>query len=376
MDGESQCRGDVENIMSDLVEKLLQPVSAEQPCGPDLSYDPRFDELEKVLKGKPEIEIGNEKRPAEPPDWKILKTHATEFLGAAKHLRPAVILTCALVQTDGLPGLCDGLRVIRGLLEKFWGNLHPLLDPEDNNDPQQRLNIISGLTSPRNPGGDIAGWLQIIDCLHQVPICRPRGVPPISLDTLAAAQAPVPIRTEEGAPAATGTGLAAVETQIRSADPAQLTANHVAVKEALEAAEGIDQFLSATLGSGGSISFEELTGALKQMERTIAAYLPGAQPNSSTDGGAGDAGSGGGGALISGSIRSRDDVVRMLEKICDYYRQVEPGSPVPYLLKRAQKLAVMNFVDAMQELNLAGPDQLRPSMGSAVEGSAGGLPSE
>jgi type VI secretion system protein ImpA len=76
------------------------------------------------------------------------------------------------------------------------------------------------------------------------------------------------------------------------------------------------------------------------------------------------------GITVSGSIRSRDDVIKALESLCRYYKQVEPGSPVPYLLRRAQKLATMNFVDAMQELNLASVDTLRPSMGSAVDAAA------
>jgi type VI secretion system protein ImpA len=284
-----------------------------------------------------------------------------------------VILACAALRVEGLAGFRDGLRLIRGLLEKFWGDLHPLLDPDDNNDPQQRLNILSGLTAPRNPGSDVAGWLQIIDYLYQAPICQPRGVAPISLDVLAAAQTPAEPAGDGGTPASSGPSLSVIETQIRSADPQLLVASHAAVKEALEAAEGIDQFLSATLGAGGAISFEELANTLNRIEKAIAAYLPGAEGSAAVEsadgsGGAGSAGVGAGPA-ISGSVRSRDDVVRMIDKICEYYRQVEPGSPVPYLLRRAQKLAVMNFVDAMQELSLATPDQLRPAMGSALPDS-------
>ena len=74
--------------------------------------------------------------------------------------------------------------------------------------------------------------------------------------------------------------------------------------------------------------------------------------------------------MVTGPIRSREDVVRTLEAVCAYYQQAEPGSPVPYLLKRAQKLATMNFVEALQELALANLDALRPSMGSTIEGPA------
>ena len=43
--------------MNELIERLLKPISAEQPCGPDLSYDPRFENLETILKGKPEVDV-------------------------------------------------------------------------------------------------------------------------------------------------------------------------------------------------------------------------------------------------------------------------------------------------------------------------------
>ena len=73
------------------------------------------------------------------------------------------------------------------------------------------------------------------------------------------------------------------------------------------------------------------------------------------------------GIAIGGAIRSREDVVKALDSICEYYRQVEPGSPVPLILRRARKMAKMDFVQAMQELALATPDQMRPSLGSIVD---------
>src|SRR5262245_10827129 len=103
--------------MSDLVEKLLKPVSSEQPCGPDLSYDPSFDALETLLKGKDEVEIGSVKKPAEPPDWRELQSQSEAFLGKSKHLRVAIMLSCSLLKNSGLAGFLDGLQSVRGLLE-------------------------------------------------------------------------------------------------------------------------------------------------------------------------------------------------------------------------------------------------------------------
>jgi len=47
----------------------------------------------------------------------------------------------------------------------------------------------------------------------------------------------------------------------------------------------------------------------------------------------------------------------MIEKICKYYERNEPSSPVPYLLKRAQRLADKNFMDIINDLS---PDALAP----------------
>ena len=88
--------------MNELIEKLLQPLSAERPCGPDLSSDPSFDELAVLLKGTPEVDIGKVKKPAEPPDWPELREKSLKFLEKSKHLRVGVMLCGSLIQTGGI----------------------------------------------------------------------------------------------------------------------------------------------------------------------------------------------------------------------------------------------------------------------------------
>jgi type VI secretion system protein ImpA len=156
-------------------------------------------------------------------------------------------------------------------------------------------------------------------------------------------------------------------------------AHEQVLAECLETAHQIDQFLTNTLGSGNTISFEILDRTLKALKGSLKSFLPGtaaqaevgAEPEAQQE-----AASGGpiSGISVQGLIRSREDVVRVLESVCNYYKQVEPGSPVPFLLRRAQKLAKMDFIQAMQELNLATVEALRPSMGSAVDGSAASIP--
>ena len=354
--------------MSELIDKLLAPVSPDKPCGPDLSYDPGFESLETILKGKPEVEMGSVKKPAEPPDWGELKSKSMEFLGKSKHLRVASMACCSLLKTGGLEGFLDGLQLMKGLLEQYWPTVYPLLDPEDNNDPTQRLNILGALTAAR---GSVDSWLKIMEYLYTTPVCRPKGAPPITFDDIQAAK--LKASGAEGAPA-NAPDLASLRGAILNG-AAQAEAHHKMLEQSLEAAQGIDQFLTTTLGAGNTISFEGLKNVLKEMIEGVKSVLPGGATEGDPGAewaGASDGGSGAdaGGIQVSGSIRSREQVVRAIDNICRYYDQVEPSSPVPYLLRRAQKLARMDFVQAMQELNLATVDGLRPSMGSAVDGGA------
>jgi type VI secretion system protein ImpA len=358
--------------MNALIEKLLQPVSAEQPCGPDLSNDPPFVELETILKGKPEVEIGSEKRPAEPPDWSNLKAKSAEFFGKSKHLRVATWLCCSLLKTDGLGGFRDGVQLIRGLLEKHWPTLYPLLDPADKNDPTQRVNILSALKAPRG-SSMTSGWLTVLDYLYVAPICQPKGGPPVTFDLIQAAKR----KDTPGAGAAAGSPEAArLEAVLREAGGDQVATQHKALQEALAAVQGIDQFLTTKLGVGDTISFDDLTKTLQKMLAGLQPYLP----TSTAEGGAAGQAAGGAdktsspgaaGVQVRAGIRSREDVVKAIDAICDYYRQVERSSPVPYLLRRAQKLAMMDFVQAVGELKLATAEQLRPSLGSAVDTAPG-----
>ena len=355
--------------MDDLITKLLQPASAERPCGPDLSYDPRMDELESSLKGKPEVEIGNVLRPAEPPDWRELTKLSTEFLAHSKHLRVAMIFCCSLLRTTGIAGFRDGVQLLRGLLEQYWPTLYPELDPEDNNDPTQRLNILGALTARQ---GTVTGWLRVIDYLYAVPLCRPKGAPPISLELIQEARLKAAAPTEGSGQ----TELSKLEAQMRAVGADQFLLIQGPLRDAQEAINGIDQFLTATLGAENTISFDALQKTLQEMLAAVEPYVSGGVPAASAALSATAdniaQGSRSGAITIHGEIRSREDVARAIESICNYYQQVEPSSPVPYLLRRAQKLAMMNFVQAVQELNLASVESLRPSMGSIVEGSAGG----
>ena len=58
---------------------------------------------------------------------------------------------------------------------------------------------------------------------------------------------------------------------------------------------------------------------------------------------------------LTGEITSRQDVIRALDKICEYYDRHEPSSPLPLLINRAKRLASKSFLEIIGDLT---PDAL------------------
>ena len=53
---------------------------------------------------------------------------------------------------------------------------------------------------------------------------------------------------------------------------------------------------------------------------------------------------------MSGSISSREEVMKAIDLIMAYYGRYEPSHPVPLLMARCKRLVMMSFVDIVKEL--------------------------
>ena len=68
-----------------------------------------------------------------------------------------------------------------------------------------------------------------------------------------------------------------------------------------------------------------------------------------------------------GAISGPQDVMRRIDELCDYYTRNEPSSPVPLLLRRAQRLVGMDFMDLLKDLAPGGISELRVVSGTPDE---------
>ena len=366
------------------VEELLKPISADSPCGADISYDPKYLALDTLVAGKPETQFA----PGEEPDWKVVQDVCLELLSRSKNLRVAVTLCNALLKLEGPAGLRAGLTLLKGLLERYWADLYPRLDPEENNDPLERVNILSSLSAPLNTFGDP---MQFLQQLRRMPLANSPQMGRFSFADVAGEKKPLPGGNEKSPPP-----TAQIEAAFRDTNPDELAATAQAISDSAVLARGIDSFVMETVGAKRALDMGALVSALVEIERSLAPYLAntsrheqpaegepvqvdseqpidtssaptfiGSEPEPSHAKPA---------ERLSddGVIRSRNDVVRALERICQYYARAEPSSPLPLLLRRAQRLVEMDFLQIIDELT----PEARAHLGTVLGPEAGNPPSE
>jgi type VI secretion system protein ImpA len=335
------------------VESLLSEIAADAPCGEDLEYDSQFAELEKLAQETPERQYGDTIIPAEPPDWRGVRKTALALLERTRDLRVAVYLTRALLHVDGLAGFAEGLALVAGLIERYWDSVYPRLDPEDNNDPTLRINTIVDLCDPETT---LRGLLE-------APLVSSRALGRFSLrDMRIASGALAPVGGDkEEAPTQSKIDGAFQETNLE-----ELQATAGTVVSAYDRVERIEGMLTDLVGVTQAPDMSELSVMLKEIRQVLAEHLQrrgvsaaSAVPEAeaAAEGLPTGAAAVAGQRLVVGEIASRDDAIRMLDKIFDYFARYEPSSPVPFLLKRARSLVTKNFMEALRDLAPGGTEQ-------------------
>ena len=345
------------------LDKLLENISEESPCGENLEYDPAYTGLITMAQGTPEREMGDEIIPGEEPNWREVHERCLELMARTKDLRVVMYLLASLLKLESIPGLRDGLALLKGLLETHWDQIHPQLDPEDNNDPTERVNIIDSLSKPPHTSGDP---MQFQQRLREAELCNSKQMGCFSMRDIAVAQGEV--ASQEGQ----GVSTVAIDGAFMDTELDQLQAIASAVDESIEHVKQIDSGLTDRLGAGNAPNLDSFVGALTEIQKCVGGYLSrrgvdgpavqGGQDQSQDAGGVGAQVQ-----AISGEVRSRQDVIRMIDKVCDYYQSNEPSSPVPLLMKRAKRLAEKNFMEIVRDLSPDAMQQIQLISGVDIE---------
>jgi type VI secretion system protein ImpA len=344
------------------LESLLSPLDGESPTGHNLEYDAEFLALERLAAPKSERAMGDSVKAAEEPDWDKVTSQAESLFGRSKDLRIAVHLTKAWMRTTGMPGFAAGVRLIKGLLENYWDGVHPQLDAEDDNDPTARVNAVSAFT-------DLQGMLGFF---RNTPFVQSPRLGRFSLRDLRIANGTLKIAGGEEDEAPEQASMSQIEACCMDCPEDQLADTVTAIAAALDDVKAIDTIFSEHVGTAGP-DLKPLLSDIFEVKKFLEPQLARRSPQADADAegaaeGEGDSASAGGGkAQHSGRIEGPQDVIRRIDDICEYYARCEPSSPIPLLLRRAQRLVGMNFVDLMKDLAPGGMSELQIISGSTDE---------
>ena len=338
------------------IDALLRGVSPDAPCGDDLEYDAAFIALEQKAKETPQIEIGDKiVVPYQPPNWKEVRKDSLELLGRTLDLRLLVMLVRASLALDGLSGFTEALALVQRALETYWDTLHPQLDPDDDNDPTLRVNILEGLS-------DSDSTVSTLRILSNAPLVESRIMGRFSLRQMQIASGKLVSPTGEES-----TQLSTIQAAFADADPDHLQETRDKLEAGLGSVAGIERFVTEHVGSDSAPNLEPLRSMLKEALHTLDEHMgrdvraaespseePGTEPGQATARSAATTQSQG----VIGGVGSRQDVIRALDLICDYYAKHEPSSPVPLLARRAKRLVAMDFMAIMNDLAPDGLSQI------------------
>ncbi len=330
------------------IESLLQELSPDAPCGEDISYDPAYLELERIAKGTAETQFTD----GEEPNWREVQENCLELLTRSRDLRVLVYLTLAQVARQGIAGFGDGIALLRRSIETFWDSIHPQLDPDDDNDPLERINIIVSLSPPEASYQDP---MRFRERIMAAALCNSKQMGSFGLRDILLATGDLPIPEGEDI---TVTDIAVINGAFEDTAIEELQATRQAVANCVEHVTALDTFLTETVGAGSAPNMDSLKATLQQALTYTDEAL---ERRGYGTGDAAEEGEAGEGAAKAspGTINSDQDVLQALDRIMQYYERKEPSSPVPLVLKRAKRLVGKSFVDIIRDLSPDAMSQVR-----------------
>jgi type VI secretion system protein ImpA len=336
------------------VAALLAPLSPESPSGQDLSYDAAYSELFRLAEGKPEQQMGDSIIPGEEPNWREVQSGSVSVLKRSRDLRVVMLALVASVRADGVAGLRDGVLLLRGTIEQHWDTFFPRLDPADNNDPLERMNVVAALAAPVESFGDP---LKVQRRIREAPLSRSRQLGSFGLAAIDRATNPAAGDGKAG-PQASEIDASFDDTPIE-----ELQASAAAVQAAADDAKALDAFLTKTVGPGRAPNLDSFHRCLSEVRAALDRAL--GRRGYGIAGAPAAAGAPAGAAPSApGEVRTTQDVLLAIDRICQYYERAEPSSPVPLLLKRARRLVSKSFLDIISDLSPDAMNQIKVISGA------------
>ncbi len=336
---------------TELLEPLLAPIAGDNPSGRWMRDDPVY---EKIKEARREDDGGPQGEWVKPPKFadygQVLKLTGDVLANASKDLQLASWWAEAMLKREGVPGLRDGVALMRGLLEGFWDTLYPVIEDGDASMRAGPMEFI-GKT--------------IVESVRAAPMDA-ASHSFRQYDAAALADTEEKARVDEWRTAARAALvekdqplIEEVYASVDATPKAWYVALLASIDETIEDVNALDRFGDEHVAEEAP-SFRRLLDALEELQRTTSILLARRrmqEPDADGSTGGGDvaglmAGGVAGPTSLSLQPTSETDAVSRILVSARYLRRARPTEPGPYALVRALR---------WQELRASASDGGAPS---------------
>ncbi len=332
---------------------LLAPISAEAPAGADLREDAspqstyfRLRDARSDARAAERAADAGGGEGGVPQEWRTIRELALDALATqSKDIEIAAWLCEAMLRLDRLAGLAAGFQLLAGIAENFWDVFFPAADEEGL---AGRLAAIAGLNGMGREG-------TLIQPLRRITLfLRPDG-------------APFEFWQYEQSRELAGIGDAArrqqrldagvvpfetVESEARAAEPARFGSLRDTSAAAAAAWQALGGILDARAGGEAPATGQvrDLLGQIREAAERWAPPAADAAVPPPAPAAPGDAAGAAPGSAPPGRLATRDDALRLLTEIAEFFHRTEPHSPLAYTLQEAARRARLTWPELLAEI--------------------------
>lgn len=340
------------------VDSLIAPLSEEAPSGPDMSYDAARQEIEAAF----DRSVSDDGGASSDVDWPAT---TRLILGQCEQTRDIwlpVYLMRSGARAGDLETVETGAALLAGLFETLWDSVHPQLDEygfQGRKGPCESLTRIGEFLNPF------------------------RGIALLSHQRLGVYSGADFERFFVNGDSESGYGMFRALLEETSDEDLQAIVDRVdGIEQAIRRADAV---LTENAGGDTGTNFQPTYDMLKQIRAGVGKFMRTPDVDTSDNSAEGDvswsssddddAASGGG--SFGGRINSREDVIRAMDAISDYYKRKEPGSAVPFALRRAREWVSLDFMAILEDIAPGSMEEARRVlMASRGEATGGGSSSD
>lgn len=338
------------------LDLIFQPIPGENPAGESLRYSGIYDEIREARRADENLAQGAWQTELKVADFpKVLNLGIDALTTKSKDLQIAAWTCEALVKLHGFAGFRDGLKILAGLQENFWEQLHPEID---DGDQESRANAIAwvdeqvALAIKGAPFTGVAGY-SYNDWQDSQKFDFPEG-----LDGLTSEDAERIRKLKEQAENERRVTADLWRKEINQTRRAAVEAVNSVIEESWQAFKDLNRVIEEKFDRNQAPALGVLRKSLEDVEAQMKMLLtakraeePDPIEEEELAGEAGEEGAAGGeGGVRKGAIQNRRDALNRLNDIADFFRRSEPHSPVSYMVQKAVKWGEMPLELWLQEV--------------------------